>query len=176
MLMGYLIKDLLCLAPVTFKSDQNRYLIPDVLEPLAVIGQNFIENLAIWDVDNASGALVGVDPVANLHQAEHKDTLVNDISTMVAKLDSIANLERLPPEYEGPPGEIDQWSLQGNGQTCGEQAEISRYGLKAGKPDAANHQKGKGVGDVGDTFPDAVLYLNVTATQQNNEADTTDQP
>lgn len=46
MLLGDFVKNLFCFAPVTFKSDQNRYLMPDILEALTVIGWNFVENFS----------------------------------------------------------------------------------------------------------------------------------
>lgn len=98
MLLGNLVEKLFGLAPVTFKSNQNRDFIPDMLEHLTVIGKNLIEDLAIRNVNDPSRALIGVDPVAELHQAEHQDALVEDIVSMVADLDAVSDLEGLSPD------------------------------------------------------------------------------
>lgn len=52
------------------------------------------------------------------------DALVDDITTVIAELKTVAGFDRPSPEYEGPSGEIDPWGLQGNGQICREQSEI----------------------------------------------------
>lgn len=71
-----------------------------------------------------SCALVRINPIATLHQTEHKDALVDEITTVIAELKTVAGFDRPSPEYEGPSGEIDPWGLQGNGQICREQSEI----------------------------------------------------
>ena len=78
--LGNFGKQLLRFAPVTFEGYQDRDFVPDVLKPLAVVGQDLIEYLAVRDMDHTPRALVGVNPVADFHQAEHEDPLVDDVA------------------------------------------------------------------------------------------------
>jgi hypothetical protein len=111
------------LLPVALEGHQHGELVPDVLEALAVIRQHFGENLPVGNVDHPAGALIGVDPVADLHQTELEDPDIDDVTPVIPDLDSIAYLEGPPPQNEPPSGEIHDEVLEGDRQTSRDQPQ-----------------------------------------------------
>jgi len=159
--LGYFEKELFGFFPVAFEGDEDGYLVPYVMEALSVVGQYVVEDAAVGYVDDASGALVGIYPVAYLEEAKHENALVDDVAPVVSYLNPVTHVEGLAPEDEGPACEVDQRGLQGDGEACREESEVCGYGLETGKPNATDDDECEGPCDVGDQFANPVLGLNL---------------
>ena len=99
-------------APVALEGHDDGYFVPDVLEALAVIRRRFAEHLPVGHVDDPSSALVGVHPVANLHQGELEQPQVDYVPCVVADLNAVAHLKGLAPENKQPASNIDDGILE----------------------------------------------------------------
>src|SRR6266545_725301 len=91
---------------------------------------------------DAAGALIRVDPDADLVERELEQMDVDDIAPVFGDFDAIADLERSPPDDERPPREIRQRILErnrdprrGEAEECGERCETF-------EPLAADHEHG----------------------------------
>ena len=67
-------------------------------------------------MDNPSGALVGIHPVADLNQAELEKTDVDDISLEAVELYAVAHLERFARLDEKEPGHVGNRVMHGHGK------------------------------------------------------------
>jgi len=128
------------LPPVAFKGDKNRDFIPDVVEPDLVVGQCFPKDLAVGDVDDSAGALVGIHPVAHLHHAELKEPDVDHIALGLPDLDAIAYGERLSRHDEKPAGDIGNGVVHGHGYARAGKTDQRRQTAQALDPDASDQK------------------------------------
>lgn len=71
------------------------------------------EHLPVGDVDDAAGALIGMDPTFDLEQCELEDPDVDDVAGVVADLDPVADLERLTQHGGNPGGEVGYEAVAG---------------------------------------------------------------
>ena len=101
-------EDLLGLFPVALEGHGDRQLVPDEIEAGGVVGRALMENLSVGDVDDASGALVSVHPVSDLHQGELEQPHVDDVAPQSADLDAVSHHEGFAHGDEDPTGEICQ--------------------------------------------------------------------
>ena len=72
--------------------------MPDIFEPLRIVGDRISKYPPIRQMDNPPCALVTLHPVANFHQRELEDANINYIARIVARLNAIAHPKWLPPQ------------------------------------------------------------------------------
>ena len=116
-------KYLLGTFPVRLERHEHGNLMPDVKEALGEVRCRVLEQIAVWDVNDATGRLVGVDPVAYFEHREPKRTNVDDVTSYIMDLDSVANLERATEHDEQPASEIEKHIGQSNGETRRQQTQ-----------------------------------------------------
>src|SRR3989442_12156314 len=142
-------QQLLGLLPIALEGDEHRDLVPDVLEALAVVRDDVRDDLAVGDVDDAAGALVGVHPVADLVQGELEYPDVDHVAGVLADLDAVADREGAPPDDEDPARQIEEDVLEGDRDACRHQAEVGGEILEPlREPDLADDQDADGRRDV----------------------------
>ena len=84
------------------------------------------EDAAFGHVEQAAGALLRIDPVADFEKCELEETQVDDVALVFADLYAIPGGERTTPEDEKPAGEIGEWILESDGDPGGDEPEESR--------------------------------------------------
>src|SRR5690606_35150048 len=67
-----LCDDGFCFFIVTVQGDKDRLFIPDIVEPLRIIGLGFYKNFQVRYMDESTCTLVGIHPVANLENGKLK--------------------------------------------------------------------------------------------------------
>ena len=87
------------------------------MKTFCVINQFADKNFSVWDMNYASGTLVGIYPVANFEHGKHKSPDVNHISGMVVNLNAVAQGERSANNNENPCRNVGKQVFQGDSQT-----------------------------------------------------------
>src|SRR2546427_3794639 len=177
MLEGDRGQNLLRLFPVALVRHQHRHFIPDVLEALVVVRDGLGEAMLVGDVYDASGALIGVYPDADLIERELEQPDIDDVALVLGDFDAIADLERPPPHDERPPREIRQRILERDGDARRDEAEERGERLEALEPFPADHQDADGEGEVGDRLAPAVARPRIgDATIDDRQHEPLDDP
>src|SRR5690625_3738219 len=78
--------------PVASKRDRERQFVPYIIEAEGVVVHAIQKNPVIWDMHQAPGALVGVDPAADFHERRMEQPHVDDIALDATHLDPVAVL------------------------------------------------------------------------------------
>src|SRR5437016_13624708 len=135
-------QNLFCLPPVALIRHEHRHFVPDVLEALVVVRDRLGEDQLIRDMNDAAGALIRVDPDADLVQRKLEQMDVDDIATVFSEFDAIADLERSSPQDERSPREIGQRILEGDREARRGEAEECGERRETYEPSAADPQVG----------------------------------
>ena len=91
-------------------------------------------------MNEASGALVGVHPIADLHDGELEDAPVHDVTGVLTDLDPVTQIEGSAPQDEEPTGQVGDQVLQGDRQARRQEAQEGPQRLYRGEPDLDEDQ------------------------------------
>src|SRR5690606_33690022 len=108
-------QDRLGFFPVALEGDHDGDFVPDEGETLVHVGQHFGEDFAVGNVNDAPGALLGVDATADFQHAKRKETNVDDIPHLVGNFNAVAHDKRPSPHNKNPARQGHNQILQGNG-------------------------------------------------------------
>ena len=114
--------------PVAFKGHQHRDFVPDIVKALIVACRRFGKYLTVGNMNDPAGALVGLYPVADLHEGELEDALVDNIARSRADLDPVAHFKWIAPQDKRPSCKVDHRVPKGDSDTGREQAQKCRQG------------------------------------------------
>jgi hypothetical protein len=90
---------------------------------------------SVGDIDNASGALIGINPIADLHETELENANVDYVAAKLSDLNTVADGERASPDNENPPHQTSDEILKCYGETRSDQAEKRGKTTEALQPD-----------------------------------------
>jgi hypothetical protein len=122
-------------SPVTFKGHKDSDFVPDVLEALTVVRQHVTYDHSVGDIDNASSALIGLDPITDLHETELKNANVDHVTSKLSDLNTVTDGERASPHNEDPSHQPGDEILQCYGETSSDQTEECGKTAEALQPD-----------------------------------------
>jgi hypothetical protein len=122
-------------SPVAFKGHKDSDFVPDVLEAFTVVSQHVTYDHSVGNIDNAPSALIGIDPIADLHETELKNANVDYVAAKLSDLNAVADGERTPPDNENPSHQPGDEILKRYGETCSDQTEKGGKAPEAFQPD-----------------------------------------
>ncbi len=127
--------------PVAFECHEHRQLVPQVPQSGRVVGQWLREDPGVGNVNHAPGALVGLHPVADLHEGELEHPAIDDVPRVWPDLNAIPCIERPPRQDEHPSREVRHDVLERDRQARGEQPQEGAQGTERGEPDQDQHEQ-----------------------------------
>ena len=147
--------------PVAFEGDHDGDFVPDIFKAGVVVGQRRPEDEAVGNVNDAAGALVGIDPVADLDDAEFEEAAVDDVAFDAVEFDAVAHFERFAGLDEKEAGDVGDGVVQGDGQTGTGQSEEGAERGDSVEPDGADDHEQQGGVHIGDGASNVIAALIV---------------